>query len=111
MRQRFGLFALACLAMIGRSEAHPAWSNGMPIPDWIKAACCGPADAHRLTADQVHGPYEHLDGSRYYDVDGYRHQVNVAAIPSEDGDYWIFYRTDPSGSQSGVYCFFVPMNF
>jgi hypothetical protein len=111
MRQGFCLFAVAFVAMISRSEAHDTWANGDPIPAWIKAACCGSADARRLTADQVHGSYEHPDATRYYDVDGYRHQVTVAAIPSEDGDYWVFYRTDPSGSQSRVFCFFVPMDF
>ena len=33
------------------------------------------------------------------------------ALPSQDGDYWIFYRDGQGGSQSIVYCFFVPMNF
>jgi hypothetical protein len=32
-------------------------------------------------------------------------------LPSEDGDYWIFYRVNMSGedvSYSPVYCFFAP---
>jgi hypothetical protein len=33
------------------------------------------------------------------------------ALPSQDGDYWIFYRDDGASGQSGVYCFFVPMAF
>ena len=35
-----------------------------------------------------------------------------AALPSQDGDYWIFYKDDGAGgAQSLVYCFFVPMDF
>ena len=33
------------------------------------------------------------------------------ALPSQDGDYWIFYRDDGDGQQSTVYCFFVPVGF
>jgi hypothetical protein len=95
--------------------AHDHWSNGAPIPDWVKDSCCGPADAHHLTSDQVH-----RDGD-YYRVDGYLRPIPIArALPSQDGDYWIFYR-DKNGApgingagsdgQSGVYCFFVPMAF
>ena len=48
----------------------------------------------------------------YYMVDGYYRQIPVkVALPSQDGDYWIFYRDNVSGGQSTVYCFFVPMNF
>ncbi len=32
-------------------------------------------------------------------------------LPSEDSNYWIFYRDNLDGSQSAVFCFFVPMNF
>jgi hypothetical protein len=44
----------------------------------------------------------------YYLIQGYSNPVPVKrAPPSQDGEYWIFYREDPNG-QSGVYCFFVP---
>lgn len=33
------------------------------------------------------------------------------ALPSEDGDYWIFYHDNLDGSRSAVFCFFAPMNF
>ena len=95
--------------------AHDQWTNGGAIPSWVKASCCGPADAHHLTSDQVHRYGD------YYRVDGYRRPIPIAlALPSQDGDYWIFYR-DKNGApgangagsdgQSGVYCFFVPMAF
>lgn len=84
------------------------------IPSWIKASCCGPQDAHHLQAEQVH------DEGDYYTVDGYHGNggkiAHRLAVPSQDGDYWIFYgegRTLSGGdvSQTGVYCFFIPMAF
>jgi hypothetical protein len=46
-------------------------------------------------------------------VDGYPNRIPArAAQPSQDGDYWIFYRDDGGGgARSIVYCFFVPMGF
>ena len=105
------LFALSASA----ADAHDYWSDGKAIPDWVKSSCCGPADAHHLTSDQVHRYGD------YYRVDGYLRPIPIAlALPSQDGDYWIFYRDKNgapgingggSGGQSGVYCFFVPMAF
>ena len=70
---------------------------------------------HHLTPDQVH---RYAD---YYRVDGYHRPIPIRlALPSQDGDYWIFYRDKDgapgangggSDGQSGVYCFFVPMGF
>jgi hypothetical protein len=97
------LFALSA----GGADAHDYWSDGKPIPDWVKASCCGPADAHHLRPEQVH-----RISDDYYSVDGYIRQIPVGqALPSQDGDYWIFYRDDGANGQSGVYCFFVPMAF
>ena len=98
----------------GDAHAHDTWSNGKPVPEWIKHSCCGPADAHHLRPDQVHRVSDD-----YYEVDGYHRRIPVAqALPSQDGDYWIFYRDDgvstlgnANSSQSGVYCFFIPMAF
>ena len=96
------LFALSASG----AEAHDYWSDGKPIPNWVKASCCGPADAHHLRPDQVH-----RISDEFYSVDGYVRRIPVGqALPSLDGDYWIFYRDD-GDSQSGVYCFFVPMDF
>ena len=86
------------------AEAHDVWSNGQPVPGWVKAACCGPEDVHHLRPDQVHRI------SDYYEVDGYQYRIPIQkALPSQDGDYWIFYRDNIGGPQSGVFCFFVPM--
>ena len=103
--------------------AHDYWANGKGVPEWVKNACCGPADAHHLRPDQVHR------SENYYYVDGYSSRIPAGkALPSEDGDYWIFY-TDAGlqcapvigdgasqkcrlvDQQSDVYCFFVPMDF
>ena len=87
------------------SFAHDQWADASSIPAWVKASCCGPADAHHLQPEQVH------DLGDYYLVDGYvRHIPHAQALPSQDGDYWIFYRGQ-GNDESGVYCFFVPMEF
>jgi hypothetical protein len=89
----------------GSASAHDVWANGETVPEWVKKACCGPADAHHLTAGQVHIL---PDGFR---VDGYFEMIpKEKAQPSADGDYWIFYRTLSNGQQSMVYCFYAPLN-
>ena len=106
MRRALAAFG-AILALAAPASAHDYWADGKPIPNWVKASCCGPADAHHLRPDQVHRVSDN-----YYEVDGYYHRVPVSqALPSQDGDYWIFYRDNLSDGQSEVYCFFVPMDF
>jgi hypothetical protein len=101
------LAAAAILLYCVPASAHDVWANGTPVPAWIKRACCGPADAHHLQPDQVHRVAD-----AYYLVDGYFRPIPISdALPSEDGEYWIFYKSNKSGSQTGVFCFFVPMNF
>jgi len=91
----------------GSSQAHDVWADASIVPPWVKAACCGPDDVHHLRPDQVH-----RISDDYYTVDGYRYRIPAKdALPSQDGDYWIFYRDGQGGNQSMVYCFFVPMNF
>ena len=104
---RLVVFFVTLLASFGAAQSHEIWSDGTPVPGWIKAACCGPADAHHLRPDQVRRVSDD-----YYEVDGYFRPVPVAeALPSQDGEYWIFYKDNRSGSQTGVFCFFVPMAF
>jgi hypothetical protein len=100
---------LAAAFVLGAAPAlaHDLWANGDPVPAWVKSACCGPADAHRLRPDQV---AQNARGD--YVVDGYREPLPARiALPSQDGNYWIFYRENLDGSRSAVFCFFVPMNF
>ncbi len=83
--------------------AHDEWSDGQPVPGWVKAQCCGPSDAHHLSAEQVHVT---PDG---YKLDGYARIIREdKLLPSPDGSWWVFYRDYDDGSQSTVYCFFGP---
>ena len=102
------LWILLLITFCSKAFAHDVWSNGKPIPAWVKSACCGPADAHHLRPDQVH-----RISDDYYQVDGYGHRIPASqAIPSQDGEYWIFYGDQTLGGvQSRVWCFFVPMDF
>jgi hypothetical protein len=86
--------------------AHDQWADGNPVPAWVKASCCGPEDVHHLVSDQVHAMKDgwHVEG--YPDVLPYGKE-----LPSQDGDYWIFYRVWEYGGKkqySMVYCFFAP---
>ena len=82
--------------------AHEQWSNGKPVPDWVRSACCGPEESHHLSPSQVHAMPDgwHVDGA---------HQVIAYGreFRSEDGEYWIFYRDYEDGTQI-VFCFFAP---
>jgi hypothetical protein len=101
-----GLILWTIFTFTPPAHAHDTWSNGKAVPDWVKSSCCGPEDVHHLRPDQVH-----RDGE-FYTIDGYRQPIRAdSAIPSQDGEYWIFYAEHEDGSQSNVYCFFVPMNF
>ena len=89
------------------ANAAPTLGGDNGLPNWIQGSCCGPQDAHKLRVDQVHRVSDD-----YYRVDGYLHPIPAQqAQSSQDGDFWIFYRDDGEGIQSGVYCFFVPMAF
>jgi hypothetical protein len=112
------LLFIAVLALASPALAHDQWSNGDKVPAWVKASCCGAADAHHLRPDQVH------DYGDWYEVDGYTGNGGKISkrivLPSQDGDYWIFYADYPTyqgmsgrqnASQSSVFCFFVPMAF
>ena len=95
------------LAIAGSAQAHQVWGNGVPVPEWVTRSCCGPADAHRLSPDQVHRV---TDG---YRIDGYPRVIyDAQVLPSEDGEFWAFYSTyqDANGIEqfSSVYCFFAP---
>jgi hypothetical protein len=95
----------ALFALGTEASAHDAWSNGEPVPAWVKKACCGPEDVHHLTPDQVHLT------SMGWRVDGYPDLIPIGKeMPSPDGGYWIFYRTLSNGDKSIVYCFFTPFS-
>ena len=84
--------------------AHDFWSNGEPVPAWVKKWCCGDNDVHRLQAGAVHIL---ADG---YHVDGLATVLPFSkAIPSPDGQYWAFFR-DEEGPEAHVSCFYAPTN-
>ena len=99
--------AAAFVLGVAPAVAHDLWSNGKAVPGWVKSVCCGEADAHRLRPDQV-GRNARGD----YVVQGYHDALPAKfALPSEDADYWIFYRDNLDGTRSAVFCFFAPMDF
>lgn len=99
--------ALAGLALAGcaaPAQAHDFWANGEPVPAWVKAQCCGPADAHRLNPAAVH---IRADG---YHIDGLDTVVPMArALPSMDGQYWGFWSVNLEPDPI-IFCFFAPLN-
>lgn len=132
MRLSLPTIALVCATTsVGTTSAgaHNQWADGSAIPAWVKASCCGPADAHHLRPDQVHdmGDYYQIDGMRQPIMKTYgpKHFPNNSILPSQDGDYWVFYKDTETHQVCGyesrscysepaaesVYCFFVPMNF
>lgn len=95
--------AVAALCFARPASPHDVWADGEPVPVWVKKACCGPDDVHHPRPDQVH-----LTASGWR-VDGYPDLIPTGdALPSPDGEYWIFYRSFPNGQFSHVYCFFAP---
>ena len=102
MRAITGLLVLwGCLAS-APALAHRLWADGTPVPDWVQNACCGPSDVHHLTPDQV----SLTPGG--YRIRGIARLVPFSkTLPSQDGEYWIFYRDYPDGTQY-VFCFFAP---
>ena len=101
------LIALAAtLALFQTAHAHDRWDNGEQVPAWVKTECCGPKDAHHLRPEQVR-----RNAAGDYVVDIYPFPVPARlALPSQDGDYWLFFYED-YGVYGGIRCFFVPTLF
>ena len=103
------LLIAACLLGLlkyGDTQAHEVWANGTQVPQWVKGFCCGVADAHRLTVQEI----RHIEGG--WAVDGFEHVVpDERVLPSQDEFVWIFYQTHSNGVQSQVFCFFVPQGY
>jgi hypothetical protein len=95
--------ALLAVTVASHVQAHERWADGGSVPPWVKAQCCGAADAHHLTPAQVHVT------PTGYKVDGYDTIIPEARLlPSPDGEWWVFYRDKVNGNQGPVYCFFGP---
>jgi hypothetical protein len=97
------------------------------IPEWIRSACCGPADVHRLAIGQVQEvdaawalrlrPNANKDAIRqrdtYYVIEDYDYpldsrspSVNSYGVSSRDQYVWAFYRD--GHPPSGMFCLFIP---
>ena len=95
---------IGCLLFACNAHAHDFWSNGEPVPPWVKAQCCGPRDVHHLRAGAVH---IEADG---YHIDGLKTVVPIArALPSPDGSYWAFWNP-VAEPEPVIFCFFAPLN-
>lgn len=118
MRLALGFFLAAPPPIFVYASVHA--EPGQRLPDWVTASCCGPQDAHKLRADQVH------QREGYWTVDGIKEKIiDKRVLPSGDGDFWAFYADTPAHreyslegqmgydapARQDVYCFFVPMNF
>jgi hypothetical protein len=99
-------------------SASSRWLPGLPslsprltrttigVPSWVKVACCGRTDAHHLRPDEVR-----RNAAGDYVVDIYPWPIAAQlALPSQDGDYWLFFYED-NGVYGRIGCFFVPVLF
>jgi hypothetical protein len=79
------------------ASAHNQWSNGKPIPDWVKQVCCANNEGHQIDARQVHpvmgsDPMTHQRQLLGYRIEGMYNLVPIdRRFDSEDGLTWIFY--------------------
>jgi hypothetical protein len=86
--------------------AHDQWRNGEPVPSWVKVVCCGRTDAHHLRPEEVR-----RTAAGDYVVDIYPWPIAAQlALPSQDGDCWLFFYED-NGVYGRIGCFFVPVLF
>ena len=115
--------SLAILLLLSSPAiAHDYWADGSVVPSWVKQACCGQADAHKLKGLGVDVHEDSCGGKLCYRVDGFAGRIPYREVqPSQDGDWWIFYREAGESCpmegggcspvpQSQAFCFFVPMN-
>ena len=136
MREKVAKAILACIFSIGlinQAFSHRAWDDGTPVEGWIKEACCGVADLHWFTPDQVKQdsrcwyvdpPFpdnggciprdkpECLEveenGLRFIQMECKEHQTQHGGL------YWFFWTDNPKNNPAviahpTVYCVFYPM--
>jgi len=124
-RERFrGVWAviavLAFAAMtIERASAHDKGCDGNPVPVAIKLDCCGKADEHRLTPEQIR---RGLNGEYIVSFEDYTFVIPAdKALPSNDPCSHIFFPNmwmiDAGGNQvrdpltPKIHCFLTPLDF
>lgn len=128
MGVRIGLLILFALLGIGLAHAHDHWSNGDPVPDWVKSKCCHSNEAVNLTKqfgvtakdvetrqEQVtrggeHGQRAEIGVVTVYHVKGFRPDTYSPGVyPSVDGDVWAFSDIPDNPKKSlHFWCLFVP---
>ena len=99
--------ALAALVLWGGetfAHAHDLGCDGRPVPVNIKAACCGPADYHRVSyADITEDAHGYVVVSNGYTF----HVPREEALPTPDGCPAIFYNdVVAAAGTTSAYCFF-----
>jgi hypothetical protein len=106
-----GAYALVCFIVFWSTtpaRAHDAWANNSAVPSWVKAACCGPADAHVIDSGDVSGP----DKNGYYRVKDVGPAVpGDHVFDSQDGETWVFYSPAAIPKDRYVYCLFLSRGF
>ncbi len=97
----YAFFAFWAFWLTTPARAHDYWQTGAEVPSWVKASCCGAADAHQLDSTSMHA---RADG---WHIDGISTVVAYdRTLPSQDGQFWAFY---PVGMAAPpVYCLFTP---
>ena len=97
------LVASAAAAAACGAHAHDFGCDGKPVPHWIKAACCGPADAHAFDTLEQDG-----NGDYHVVIKGERVTLSQKnALPSQDQCFWVFYNENVSSPV--IYCFLIPL--
>jgi hypothetical protein len=101
------LIALAtALTLFQTAHAHDSWDNGEQVPVWVKTVCCAPNDVHHLRPKQVR---RNAAGDYVVDIHPFPVPARLA-LPSQDGDYWLFFYEN-YGVYGRVRCFFAPTVF
>ena len=104
MKKRLAIIgALVVNTMLPQAFAHERLADERPVPAWIKKACCGPNDYHALSAEQVHAT------PKGWRIDGYKDTIPFGSeLPSPDGTYHAFWIDHDDGTQSRMFCLFLP---
>jgi hypothetical protein len=97
------IIACALSLFCSPAIAHEFWTNGEPVPGWIKRYCCANSEVHRIEPGHVH---LRSDG---YHIDGYPDAVPENRVyTSRDSYFWAFFKIRDNGEPGTIWCFFAP---
>ncbi len=98
------------------ASAHQLGCDGKPVPEDVKASCCGKADGHQVPAGDLHeddnGVWHIIIGGVDYPI-VYRGTRNgILALDSRDGCSYVWYQSYGLGSslQITFYCLMLPLD-